>query len=295
MITDREGRRTGRGGRRSSSRGPARWLIWHPHQKLWNWRLVWLIRGVVRPAPLASRAVRLLVEVDSMLLLGRAALRRLRLLGATVLPPLPAGTTVLYVDCGVHVEGSELVWLSRWLSKRCDLRILAFEAGRSHYERAARNLAGIPGLDLRHAALVGPGHDAATATLHLGDDDGRGASLFAVRGTTAEEVPAARLSSVLRDEIPTSAVVILRMNIEGAEWMVIEDLLEASMASRIDGYYGMWDDLSKLDPSLDADFRRVLKTHRIRTFPFNDRDLRHRTRRVAIRVDIETAIHAARR
>ena len=129
--------------------------------------------------------------------------------------------------------------------------------------------------------------------LYKAGREGRGDSLFAARGTDYEEVPTARLSTILSDfyasngEMPT----ILRMNIEGAEEQVLEDVAQAGMLSRVSGFYGMWDDLSKIDAARDAAFRAFLHDHGIRTVTFNDRDLR--TRRVrAIRYDITTSLAA---
>jgi len=73
--------------------------------------------------------------------------------------------------------------------------------------------------------------------------------------------------------------VILRMNIEGAEQFVIQDLIDAGLHRSIDGYYGMWDDLSKVDPSAAKTFRRLLRDNGISTITFNDRDLETSARR----------------
>jgi hypothetical protein len=82
------------------------------------------------------------------------------------------------------------------------------------------------------------------------------------------------------------------MNIEGAEHFVIDDLLDARLHTSIDGYYGMWDDLSKIDPNDDSRFRQLLRDYRISKLTFNDRDLPFWLRRYAIRTDIETSIRA---
>ena len=84
--------------------------------------------------------------------------------------------------------------------------------------------------------------------------------------------------------------VILRMNIEGAEQFVIQDLLDSGLTASVDGYYGMWDDVSKIDPKADRRFRRLLRANGITNVTFNDRDLPYRLRRFAIRTDIETSI-----
>jgi FkbM family methyltransferase len=265
-------------------------LLWHPHQKLWNWRLIAVVKRVFRSQPAVGQAtVRLIILTDSLLLLARVVGRRLTTPAARRRP----GTRrpeVLHIDCGPHKEGSEIVWMHRWFSRRYHLRTVAFEAGGDQYAQASRNLAGIADLDLQRAAVVGPEHNGDSVTFHLGHAGGRGSSLFAARGGEVEEVPAVRLSEVLGSISPKPDAVILRMNIEGAENFVIEDLIRSGQDGAINGYYGMWDDLSKIDPNRDREFRRLLRRHGIRTLSFNERDLEHPLRRLAIRTDVETSV-----
>src|SRR5262249_54475517 len=147
-------------------------------------------------------------------------------------------------------------------------------------------------------ALVGPEHQGNTATLRLDGKKRLANSLFPVRGEETITVPAIRLSHLIRENDIASPgdIVILRMNIEGAEMQVIEDLVEAGMIGMFDGFYGMWDDLYKIDPGLDAKFRALLKREKIRTLTFNDRDtssLAGPARKNVIRYDIETSIYRA--
>lgn len=273
---------------------PVTWLVWHPHQRLWNWRMVALVRRAFASRPEAGeRAVALLVTADSLLLLVRVLLRRLAS-GGGARRPTGERPSVLHIDCGPHKEGKEIVWMHRWFGQRYDLKTIALEAGSEQFEAAARNLHGIQDLDLRRAAVVGPEHEGDIVELHQGHADGRGASLFAGRGGTVEQVPAVRLSEILSSLSPPPDAVILRMNIEGAESFAIHDLLASGQDGRIDGYYGMWDDLSKIDPQQDRQFRRLLKQHGIQKIPFNERDLANPVRRLAIRTDIETSVRRAR-
>ncbi len=274
-------------------RQPLAWLLWHPHQKLWNWKLVSVITRLSGRPAIAQRATKLLVLADSLLLVSAVALRRIAAIASGTLARPGPDSVVLHIDCGAHKEGSEIACMHRWFSDRYNVRMIGFEAGQEQFEQASSNLAGIPGVDLRRAAVVGPEHVGPTAELHLGHADGRGASLFAARGGTTEQVPAVRLSAVLDSISPPPDAVILRMNIEGAEKYAIQDLITSGRHERIDGYYGMWDDLSKLDPKMDRDFRRLLKRYGIRNMTFNERDLAHPLRRFAIRTDIETSIRRA--
>ena len=82
------------------------------------------------------------------------------------------------------------------------------------------------------------------------------------------------------------------MNIEGSEVDVIQDLVESGLAKHIDGYFGMWDDMSKINQKKDDEFRLFLRNHHIHPFTFNERDFMAPLRVKAIRYDIATAIRA---
>jgi hypothetical protein len=294
--------------------------VWHPHQKLSNWQLTRFLQRHVRPRPLARFVESLLILTDSVLLLGRTRRRRSRRdVGSAPAAATQNGTgrpSVLYIDCGVHKHAEQVQWMQRWFGQRYDLHVLAFEAGGEHARDAAQALNGMEHLRLHQIALVGPLHDGDVARLYKDSSSGKADSLLRDGGERFEDVPARRLSAVLADEgwdlsrTPT----ILRMNIEGAEQFVIEDLVEAGLAGCIDGYYGMWDDLSKIDPDADERFQRLLAEQGISTVTFNDRDLAgagegglgfspralptalrrlaFRLRRGAIRRDIESAYAA---
>jgi hypothetical protein len=264
-----------------------RWAIWHPHQKLWNWDLVEHLDRV----PGGSAAGHVVISGDSALLALRVIARRGRLLGIPALLKRPrCPQRALYVDCGTHQEGLELRAVSQWFGD--SVRLVGYEASSEHFAAAERNLRDVPRTELRHAALVGPDYPDSTVRLYKAGGDGRADSLFAERGSDFEEVPAVRLSQELADYYTAEGPVptVVRMNIEGAELFVVEDLVAAGVADAVCGYYGMWDDLSKIDPDRDRQFRRLLRANRIRTVPFNDRDLGHRLREWAIRYDLATSL-----
>jgi hypothetical protein len=60
----------------------------------------------------------------------------------------------------------------------------------------------------------------------------------------------------------------------------------------VDGYFGMWDDVSKIDPERDRAFRGMLKDAGITSVTFNDRDLGHSLRRRAIRLALDTSLQS---
>ena len=194
----------------------------------------------------------------------------------------------------MHERGEQIRWMYKWFADRYELHVLGFEASAEHFRKVSVVLGDLDHGRLHQVALVGPDHVGDEVRLYKAGGEGEGDSLFATRGEEYESVPAQRLSQVLADEgyVLSKTPVILRMNIEGAEHFVIEDLIDAGLNIFIDGYYGMWDDLSKIDPNADGRFRQLLRDHQISNITFNDRDLPVWLRRYAIRADIETSVRA---
>ncbi|HET9730909.1 MAG TPA: hypothetical protein VFR41_15870 [Acidimicrobiia bacterium] len=278
-------------------KAPARWILWHPEQKLWNWRLEARLRKLGKPFRISGVLVRALVLVDSVLLLTRVMIDRSIRFGprAAGHALAPSRRTVLYVDCGVHREGREVRFVAETLADRCDLNILAFEASADHCAAAQTALADIAHLDLRQLALVGPDITVPELKLSKGAGDGRADSLWQ-DSDQFEMVPTAHLSRILRDEFDESlrdAAVLIRMNIEGSELGVLEDLVGARVATHIDGWFGMWDDVAKLAPEREAGFLALRRRAGIRNVTFNDRDLRHPLRRRAIALALDAACRRA--
>ena len=106
-----------------------------------------------------------------------------------------------------------------------------------------------------------------------------------------------RLSDWLRERniVLGDRICLLRMNIEGAEYDVLQDLVENGLAAHIDGYYGMWDDISKTDIRRDAEFRVFLSRNDIRSFTFNGRDVKWRARMKCIEYDMNSSVLAGLR
>ena len=257
-------------------------LFWHPYQKLWNRSLVRRLRG----RGMAGQAViTVLIWVDSLILLARAAARRVRSRGAR--------DQVVYVDCGLHKHGEQLRWVRRWFGD--DALLIGIEASPSHFADASANLSDL-NATLIHAAVVGPQHTGDTVRLYRASDYGKDDSLFVQRGSEFEDVTARRLSSLLQEQGLADRSLIVRMNIEGAERFVVEDLLDARIPVR--GWFGMWDDLGEIDAGADLEFRGLLRKHGISPFTFNDRDLpkdggrlagAFALRRLAIRIALDAA------
>lgn len=90
-----------------------------------------------------------------------------------------------------------------------------------------------------------------------------------------EDIKAIKLSDFLKDSelITDSTILLLRMNIGGAEYDVVEDSVENNLAGSIHGYLGMWDDVAKIDQERNKRFRKFLKQNKINPVSFSGRDL----------------------
>ncbi len=238
--------------------------LYHPHQRLWNLYLTPVAKRLLIRKPL--------ILVDTLLLWAEVAIGRLLATGRKVSRP---GSEVLIFDVGQHVDPRQIVAVRQWFGARVPLRIYGFEAHPDYYQAARRRLECFPEVRLENLALVGPDFEGDEVRLYLAGGRGVGDSIYARRSEDFISVPALRLSHyIVREGIDlTSRIAILRMNIEGAEFGVLQDLAEAGLLDQIDGFFGSWDDMYKTDPVADEAFRAFLRKHRIRSIPFNDRDL----------------------
>lgn len=237
--------------------------LWHPHQRLWNLYLTPLAKRIGLRKPL--------ILADTLLLWADLLLRKPTRRG----PGPRAADKVVVLDLGQHVDPKQVCAILEWFGGDMPLEIHAFEAHPAYYEAASAKLAGIDGVKLVNLALVGPDFVGNHVNLYLAGGRGVGDSIYAKRSDRFIPVTAMRLSRYLAEAgIDLSAQpVILRMNIEGAEYGVLQDLDEAGLLDHIDGFFGSWDDMYKTDPVDDERFRAFLRRHRIRSIPFNDRDL----------------------
>ncbi len=286
--------------RRLAKGRPLHWILWHPHQKLWNWALLRAIQTLVPIRALSEPLVRTVVALDTFALALRARVRRARALGYTALfgiPPHVGDAPVYYFDMGTHRQAAELDFASRLLSAKCrNLSAFGFEANRDAWESASHALAGAPRVQIVHLAVGFEIPASGKLRLYHSPDGGLGDSLYR-RSESFEEVDVVRFSDWLRAQgvDPARSICLLRMNIEGAEYDVIRDLLEAGLADSIDGYFGMWDDVSKIDVAADRDFRGLLSKHGIEPFTFNGRDLESPARTRCIAYELDTRLESGLR
>lgn len=266
-------------------------LFWHPHQGVWNGYISLVSLGLLKyPSIWCDTAVRYL----SAAMKPNAAVQE------------DSGQRLVYLDIGLHREATQARLFIDWFGRDWDMLVLGYEAHPQFADNARtlidEDIRGMPRVTAKvmNMALVGPDVSDATIELFLDDKDGKGNSLLSDRGSESIRVPAARLSDQLREHGVDTAkdIVILRMNIEGAELFVLQDLVSAGLVHSIAGYYGMWNDLFKISPRQDRVLRRLLRDHRLHPFPFNERDLTapnkagfiFRLRERAIRMHLEKTI-----
>jgi hypothetical protein len=283
---------------RAAGRIPS--ILWHPHQGLWNWDLTALVNSTFRAKPFAQATIWTIIFVDSVLLWARALGRRLKFVGLSGFWPsqkTPQEFQVIYLDLGLHTGARELLLMANEiLPEFCaNFAAFGFEASSEFFCAAKKKVGDTRRTSLIHAALCREVPESGKLKLYKSnEDEGLGNSVFRHAYSEYEEAPALRLSDWLRNcQISVmSNICLLRMNIEGSEVDVISDLVQSGLATHIDGYFGMWDDMSKIDKKEDERFRAMLEANNIHPFTFNGRDFVSSLRMRAIRYDVATAIRA---
>jgi FkbM family methyltransferase len=230
-----------------------------------------------------------------MPLLRKAMRRRISCVGVTSIlrQRVPSSTRVFYFDLGLHRDARQVHRMLEWFG-HVDLRVFGFEAHPDYCSASAAQFTGRENVQIINAAVVGPDHPDSVP-LYFDGQVGKGDSLFSARGATKVDVRAIRLSQFIRDHgiDPAKEIIILRMNIEGSEIFVLEDLIDAGIAKMVDGFYGLWNDPERL--VRDSDFPAMVRNAGIENFTFNNRDAKHPKREELIRYDITTSILAGAR
>lgn len=259
---------------------PLSWLLWHPHQGFWNWTLVRVVENIVPILPINKLIIKLIRRIDTIILFLRVLTKRVCLLGATSIFKkvlVPDNISVIYIDVGTHKDARELILMVDEILPRMsnNFESYGFEASRESFEQAKEKLNKKNNVNLFNRALCYElPVDDGKIKLYKDSENGIGDSLYG-KGGNYEEVEAMRLSDFFSEnhiDIENS-ICFLRMNIEGAEYDVVKDLVDNMFAKHIDGYFGMWDDLSKIDVQHDKQFRDFLSKNQIYSVTFNGRDM----------------------
>lgn len=271
-------------------------LLWHPHQGLWNLDLLKAIRRIIPLSPINKLIDQTIIFMDTIVLFLRTLVRKVSLLGFTKIVSkarVPNEISILYFDLGTHMEAAELTLMVDRILPSMSERFEAygFEATQEFFEQANAKFAGRKNVNLIHKALCYVLPSDGKIKLYKSKGKGLGNSLYR-SSDTFEEVEAIRFSDWLRNRNIDleNSICLLRMNIEGAEYDVLQDLVSSGLAKYIDGYYGMWDDVYKLDKQRDDQFRAFLRENQLYPFTFNGRDLKYSARIRCIEYDINTSV-----
>lgn len=278
-------------------------LLFPPRKRIYNRSL---IRNVEARLPSWSHrfVVRSVILLDAVIMTAQVRVRRLRSLGPRGLFSRPIRPTsdyqVLYLDIGTHGEAGELRWMADTaLPTLCDrFTAQGFEAAAEMFARAANATSHMANVQIERLALTHHLPPDGLIRLYFSGADGIGTSLYRDDGGAFEHVPAARLSDWLQEHgwNLQKTICILRMNVEGAEKDIFEDLKESGLLAQIDGFYGLWDDVAKIDAASGRRFESELKRERVKPLSFHDhRDLRYKFRRAALKYDFATSLESGMR
>ena len=268
------------------------WLLWHPHQKLWNTKLFTIFDRIFGRTYLSHILKQMIIGLDTILLWVRVVIRRIVIQGVLRIRQINLiDRRFIYVDVGLHREAKQIRKISDWFGNDNDVTILGFEASSEHYLHAREAVKDCSSrIQLFNVALVGPDCLDKQVKLHKSEGLGFGDSLFSERGDQFEIVEAKRLSEFIDRREFRNVPIILRMNCEGAEYQILEDLRESGTLDRILGFFGKWDDLSKINLHLDKRFRIFLRKNRIKRVVFCDRDWILNIRLLAIKYEFVTIL-----
>ena len=267
---------------------PITWLIYHPHQGYWNSNICKIIRKVTFVPAISKKIINRLIKFDTAMLKKRLEKKtnNINSSGYTT------EKTINYFDIGTHEDANELRWTyDEVLSKLPNpYKILTFEANPTSYQKAADHIKYIPNLKIINAALLYNIPESGTIRLFTARK-GLGDSIYR-KTASYVDVPARRLSDIIKEEKIDleKGINILRMNIEGAEYDVIQDLIDNDLVKYFDGFYGMWDDLSKINYEKDVEFIKMLNKNGIHPYPFNGRDIKIKPRMDLIKMSLEQSI-----
>ncbi|HAC62796.1 MAG TPA: hypothetical protein DCF68_04495 [Cyanothece sp. UBA12306] len=287
------------------------WYLRHPHQGLYNKNIRGKIRGIFAKST-AEPIIKFIFYLDTLLLFIRVFFKRINLLGlgATIKLAVPDFSAknndktsqkikLLYFDLGTHKNADELYWMAHKIlpSLGYQYQAYGFEAFPKFFEEAQKRFGEIGNVTFINKALcLSPPPNGKLKFYISPVGDGVGNSIYKDQFQNYEEVDAVKFSDWLRKEGINleDSICLLRMNIEGAEFDVISDLIESELTQYIDGYFGSWDDVSKIDLQKDELFRSLLKANHIDKIPFHVGDIVSPFRCNAIKYHIITCVEYGR-
>jgi FkbM family methyltransferase len=144
--------------------------------------------------------------------------------------PVPQGVhprTIL--DLGANI-GASVLWFHRRFP---DAEIHAVEPDRRSLAKLERNVGGLPGVTVHHAAVAGEGGPRTFYEARQAWSSSLRAD--AAAGGHATTVTAVTLPTLLRERVGRERVDLLKMDVEGTEWELLQRLRLADLADVVAG------------------------------------------------------------
>lgn len=187
---------------------------------------------------------------------------------------------IVYLDLGLHTDAEQLRSVVQWFGHIDKFRAFGFEANPDHFSKVADQEWPLC-VSLVNMALVGPDHDGDTIDFYVeSNGKGLGDSIFKEKSRSYEfdkiTVPCGKLSDFFKQNSIdlASQKVLLRMNIEGAELFVLQDMASNGLIKLIDGFYGSWSDCAKISKSYGEALAELKTANQIFNIQFNRSEFR---------------------
>lgn len=183
---------------------------------------------------------------------------------------------IVWLDAGLHAEGAELEFvINNVFHGYNNVEYFGFECCSKFCLPLIEKYKDRVDVHIHNVAL---NNTENVSIVYHDNKIGLGNGLYKRKGIVSEieTVPSTRLSSYItkRNIDMCNSVVFLRMNIEGAECVVIHDLHKHKILDKINGFYGLWDDVKVLPRRKRDYFNKILQQYNIQNITFNGRDIR---------------------
>lgn len=272
-------------------------VLYHPFLGLWNWNLVAVIKKYIPLYYLQKIVIAVVAVIDTVILGVRVLQRRIvktGLSGVFQKERIPVGMRLYYFDLGTHSEAKELTFMVEKVLPVAteDYRAFGFEASAALFEKAKEHLDSIKHVTMLNLAVCEKKPKGGKLKLYKDNLTGLGNSIYRNLEAEFESVEAIPLSEFIHGNSIDirKNICLLRMNIEGAEFDVIKDLVSSGLAASVDGYFGVWEDVFKTDSQRGDEFYSLLLANHISPVTFNGSDFLVPMRLSLVKYDIRTAI-----
>lgn len=163
--------------------------------------------------------------------------------------PITPDSVVL--DCG----GYEGRW-AKGIHEKYGCRIHVLEPIQEFFERTARNLSGLPGVEVYQFGIDSENRMAEFTI--KGDMTGLWAD-----GTKVEGVMLFAVESVF-DNLGLDRLAVMKLNIEGSEFRVVESLITSGLINRVDNLQVQWHPVApEVVEKFDELQKRLSETHEL--------------------------------